>query len=215
MLPKPIEEDSRYAGKVEYIDSISKIPVEWQNTPIEKFIRAENFGEKIEGSGTPELLIAACIEFRYALPIPRMFAYVLRRASGRLIGAEFSLAYILSAGVKHICLVGHNDCGMTKVEENKQRMIDALIEQGWYPDRAAEFINTQAGMHHMKDELDGLEWEYKRLRRLFRNVVIAPLFVDLSNTQLYIPNWYFKHRDKHSFERDPNEVADEDILQMT
>jgi len=44
MLPKPIEEDSRYAGKVEYIDSISKIPVEWQNTPIEKFIRAENFG---------------------------------------------------------------------------------------------------------------------------------------------------------------------------
>lgn len=87
MLPKPIEEDSRYAGKVEYIDSISKIPVEWQNTPIEKFIRAENFGEKIEGSGTPELLIAACIEFRYALPIPRMFAYVLRRASGRLIGA--------------------------------------------------------------------------------------------------------------------------------
>lgn len=215
MLPKPIEEDSRYAGKVEYIDSISKIPVELQNTPIEKFIRAENFGEKIEGSGTPELLIAACIEFRYALPIPRMFAYVLRRASGRLIGAEFSLAYILSAGVKHICLVGHNDCGMTKVEENKQRMINALIEQGWYPDRAAEFINTQAGMHQMKDELDGLEWEYKRLRRLFRNVVIAPLFVDLSNTQLYIPNWYFEHRDKHSFERDPNEVADEDILQMT
>jgi len=212
MLPKPIEEDSRYAGKVEYIDSISKIPVEWQNTPIEKFIRAENFGEKIEGSGTPELLIAACIEFRYALPIPRMFAYVLRRASGRLIGAEFSLAYILSAGVKHICLVGHNDCGMTKVEENKHRMIN---EQGWYPDRAAEFINTQAGMHQMKDELDGLEWEYKRLRRLFRNVVIAPLFVDLSNTQLYIPNWYFEHRDKHSFERDPNEVADEDILQMT
>jgi len=144
-----------------------------------------------------------------------MFAYVLRRASGRLIGAEFSLAYILSAGVKHICLVGHNDCGMTKVEENKQRMINALIEQGWYPDRAAEFINTQAGMHQMKDELDGLEWEYKRLRRLFRNVVIAPLFVDLSNTQLYIPNWYFEHRDKHSFERDPNEVADEDILQMT
>ena len=167
MLPKPIEEDSRYAGKVEYIDSISKIPVEWQNTPIEKFIRAENFGEKIEGSGTPELLIAACIEFRYALPIPRMFAYVLRRASGRLIGAEFSLAYILSAGVKHICLVGHNDCGMTKVEENKQRMINALIEQGWYPDRAAEFINTQAGMHQMKDELDGLEWEYRRRSRLY------------------------------------------------
>jgi carbonic anhydrase len=215
MLPKSIEEDPRYAGRVESIDSASKIPLEWQKTPIEKFIRAENFGEKIEGTGTPELLIATCIEFRYALPIPRMFAYVLRRASGRLIGSEFSLAYILSAGVRHICLVGHNDCGMTKIEENKQRMIQALIDQGWYPDRATEFINTQAGRYQMKDELDGLEWEYKRLRRLFRNVEIAPLFVDLSNTHLYIPNWYFEHRDKHSFERDPNEVADEDILQMT
>jgi carbonic anhydrase len=215
MLPKSIEKDPRYAGKVESIDSCSNIPPEWQKTPIEKFILSENFGEKIEGTGSPELLIATCIEFRYALPIPRMFAYVLRRASGRLMGSEFSLAYILSAGVRHICLVGHNDCGMTKIEENKHLMIQALIEQGWYPDRAAEFINMQASRHHMEDELDGLEWEYKRLRRLFKNVEIAPLFVDLSNTQLYIPNWYFEHRDKRSFERDPKEVADEDILQIT
>ncbi len=214
MLPKSIEQDARYAGKLRSIDSVSDIPMEWRNTPIEKFIRAENFGEKIEGSGTPELLIATCIEFRYALPIPRMFAYVLRRASGRLIGSEFSLAYILSAGVAHICLVGHNDCGMTKVEENKQRMIQALVDQGWYPDRASEFINMQASRHQMKDELDGLEWEYKRLRRLFKIVEIAPLFVDLSDTQLYIPNWYFEQRDKHSFERDSNKVADEDILQI-
>ena len=211
MMPRTIHEDVRYAGRLVGIDAPTDIPDRWTGTPIEKFILSENFNQKIESSGTPELLIATCIEFRYALPIPRMFAYVLRRASGRLIGSEFSLAYILSTGVRHICLVGHNDCGMTKIEQNKNRMIQSLIEQGWHADRAAEFINVNASRYAMSDEIDGLESEYKRLNRLFKHLEIAPLFVDLSDAKLHIPKWYFQHQQEPQ-SNEPTAVSDEDIL---
>lgn len=189
-LPISIIDDERYKGRLQAIISPSDIPMEWCNTPIEKLIRSENFSEKIEEGTRPELLISACIEFRYALPIPRMFAYVIRRASGRLMGSEFSLAYILSAGVRHFVLIGHNDCGMTKVLKKQNDLINALTEQGWPQDRAEDFIHSQSERHMMKDELDGLKREYIRLRRLFKKVTIAPMFVDLADTKLFIPSWY-------------------------
>jgi carbonic anhydrase len=189
-LPTHICDDERYKGRLQPISSPGDIPLEWRKTPIEKLINSENFGHKIEEGSGPELLIAACIEFRYALPIPRMFAYVIRRASGRLVGSEFSIAYVLAAGVRHFALIGHNDCGMTKIPEKQHDMIRALVNQGWPDDRAEDFVHSQSARHMMKDELDGLKREYIRLRRLFKKVVIAPLFVDLLDTQLFIPNWY-------------------------
>lgn len=189
-LPIRICDDDRYKGRLQPISSHHDIPLEWCNSPIEKLIRSENFGEKIEHCTQPELLIATCIEFRYALPIPRMFAYVIRRASGRLMGSEFSIAYILSAGVRHFALIGHNDCGMTKVLRKQNELIKALTDQGWPQDRAEDFVYSQSERHMMKDEIDGLRREYIRLRRLFKKVMIAPLFVDLADTRLFIPTWY-------------------------
>lgn len=191
ILPASVCDDPRYAGRLVPMTCPEDIPLEWRNTPIEALIRHQNLDQPIpESNGNPQLLIATCIEFRYALPVPRMYAYVIRRASGRLAGSEFSLAYILAKGVEHLALIGHNDCGMTKVAENRIPMIEALISQGWAPDRAEDFINGQAARHSMTDELDGLKREYLRLRRIFKKLVIAPLFVDLANTQLFIPKWY-------------------------
>lgn len=189
-LPINICDDERYKGRLRPISSPHDIPLEWCNTPIEKLIRCENFGETIHQGTQPELLIATCIEFRYALPIPRMFAYVIRRASGRLVGSEFSIAYILSAGVRHFALIGHNDCGMTKILKKQNDLINALTEQGWPKDRAEDFVYSQSERHMMKDEIDGLRREYIRLRRLFKKVIIAPMFVDLADTRLFVPTWY-------------------------
>ncbi len=212
-LPVSICDDERYKGRLEPITSPSDIPIEWCSTPIEKLIRSENFGEKIAEGTQPELLIAACIEFRYALPIPRMFAYVIRRASGRLMGSEFSLAYILSAGVRHFVLIGHNDCGMTKVLKKQNDLIRALTEQGWPQDRAEDFIHSQSERHMMKDEIDGLRREYIRLRRLFKRVTIAPMFVDLADTKLFIPNWY---RELSQLDEDSlsDKVLDVDLIDL-
>jgi carbonic anhydrase len=209
--PLSIDVDPRYNRRVIPISQPQSIPEHWQGTPIESLIRAENFKQPITPASRPQLLIAGCIEFRYALPIPSMYAYVIRRASGRLIGSEFSVAYILSQGVKHIALIGHNDCGMTKTAAAAPGMIEALVEQGWDRNRAEEYINYQIGRYSIEDEIDALEREYDRLKRLFRQVQIAPLFVNLADTKLFIPKWYL---DKLKQEPLPDTVKDEELLSL-
>lgn len=151
---------------------------------------AQNFGWPIQGSGKVELLISTCIEFRYALPIPRMYAYVIRRASGRVMGSEFSVGYTLAQGVKYLALIGHNDCGMAKAHANAPRVVQALVDQGWEQEIAQLYVERQIKRHAISDELDALRDEYIRLRKIFRKLTIAPLFVCLHDSKLYLPSWY-------------------------
>lgn len=187
-----VTRDPRYYGRLSPIEAACDIPDRWKGTPVETLILSQNFGNEIKPSGIPELVIATCIEFRYQPRVPSEFAYIMRRASGRLNGSEFSLAYTMAKGVKHLALVGHNDCGMTKVAENKQAMIDALVDQGWYKDRAEDYVTVNASRYAITDELDSLKNEYFRLRRLFPKLEIAPLFISLATSKLYLPGWYFQ-----------------------
>lgn len=216
-LPIAIDLDPRYHGRLVDIETIKQIPDYWRGTPVDKLIRAQNFREPIQTGNKPELLICTCIEFRYGLPIPSMYSYVIRRASGRLIGSEFSMAYVLSRGVDYIVMIGHNDCGMTKVPEAAPGMVEALVKEGWYRDRAEEFISYQTARHSMDDELSALEHEYVRLKRLFRRVHIAPLFVCLADQKLYIPKWYHDRMlagKENEIEYGDNLVRDEELLTL-
>jgi carbonic anhydrase len=188
-IPESVRTDDKYRDLLITVDSSVDIPAEWQNTPIAALIIAQNFGWPIQASGKAELLIATCIEFRYALPVPRMYAYVIRRASGRVIGSEFSVGYTLAHGVKYLVLIGHNDCGMSKLVEKAPLVVNAFVEQGWSRDAAEEYVAKQAKRHSIDDELGALKEEYLRLRKIFPRIVIAPLFVCLHDSRLYIPKW--------------------------
>jgi len=212
-LPPPILSDSCYKDRLFDISSPEMIPDHWKETPFEGLINAHNFGMGIQSTGKPQLLIATCIEFRYALPVPRMHAYVLRRASGRVIGSEFSIAYAIAKGVRHLALIGHNDCGMTQVQPNKESMINALVEEGWHRERAEEFFNYHAGRYAITDELGSLEREYIRLKRLFRRLKIAPLFYSLADNKLFIPQWYLDLKAK-GIQPEEIDVADEELLSV-
>ena len=189
-IPPPVRADDKYKDSLVEVQSREDIPSAWQGTPIESFIMAQNFGWPIVSTGKVELLIATCIEFRYSLPVPRMYAYVIRRASGRVIGSEFSVGYTLSQGVKYLVMIGHNDCGMSKVYEKAPDVVQAFVEQGWDQEIAKEYVSKQASRHAISDELDALRTEYIRLTNVFRKLVIAPLFVCLHDSRLYIPKWY-------------------------
>lgn len=189
-IPPPLRIDEKYQDTLLEIRSREDIPEAWQKTPIESFIMAQNFGWPIDSTGKVELLIATCIEFRYALPVPRMYAYVIRRASGRVIGSEFSVGYTLSQGVRYLVMIGHNDCGMSKVYEKAPSVVQAFVDQGWDRDIAEEYVTKQASRHAISDELEALRTEYIRLNQIFRKLVVAPLFVCLHDSRLYIPKWY-------------------------
>jgi hypothetical protein len=188
-IPPPVRADDKYRDLLTEIHSRDDIPETWRDTPIESFIMAQNFGWPIASTGQVELLIATCIEFRYALPIPKMYAYVIRRASGRVIGSEFSVGYTLSQGVRYLIIIGHNDCGMSKVYERAPNVVQAFVDQGWQRELAEEYVQKQSARHAINDELDALQQEYIRLNKVFRKLVIAPLFVCLHDSKLYIPQW--------------------------
>lgn len=188
-IPPPVRLDEKYRDELIIVESQQDIPKVWQNTPIASFIMAQNFGWPIQSSGKPELLISTCIEFRYALPVPRMYAYVIRRASGRVLGSEFSVGYTLAQGVKYLALIGHNDCGMSQLPAKKDAVIEAFVNQGWKRSVAEDYVKRQAQRHGISDELEALKEEYLRLKSIFRQLVIAPLFVCLHDSRLYIPKW--------------------------
>lgn len=188
-IPPPVRADQKYRDLLVSIESNQDIPLEWRNTPIASLIMAQNFGWPIQSSGKPELLIATCIEFRYALPVPSMYAYVIRRASGRVIGSEFSVGYTIANGVKYLAMIGHNDCGMSKVFDRVPAVIDAFVEQGWPRVEAERYVLKQAARHAIDGEIDALKEEYIRLKSIFRNLVVAPLFVCLHDSRFYIPKW--------------------------
>jgi hypothetical protein len=213
-MPPSVRSEEKYLSRLVEINSRERIPTEWLDTPIEAFIMSQNFGWPIQTTGNPELLISTCMEFRYALPMPRMYAYVIRRASGRVIGSEFSVGYTLAKGVRYLIMIGHNDCGMTRVEESIPKVVEAFVEQGWRKETAQEYVRKHADRHAIDDELEALEDEYARISPVFPKLVIAPLFVCMFDNKLYLPNWYEEVSKNLASKPKTNGVPDELVFSL-
>jgi len=198
-LPLPVKKDPRYKDRLVEIVDREDIPLELRDSPIEALIMRLNFGWPVMQSNSPQLLISTCIEFRFSLPMPRMNSYVIRRASGRLVGSEFTIGYCMAQGVNHVAMIGHNDCGMTRAFQHAPRLVDSYVNQGWSRKSAQEFVDKNLQRYHMQDELEALQTEYIRLKALFKKLVIAPLFVSLYDSRLYLPKFYVEGLNQSSF----------------
>lgn len=186
--------EDKYKDLLVEIDTRQDIPEEWQNGPVGAFITAQNFSYPINTTDKPQVLIVTCIDFRFAMTVPKLFSYVIRRAAGRVAGSEFSVGYCMAKGVKDLVLVGHNDCGMTKVPEHAPKLLEAYLAQGWSKEAAEKFIQKHGPKHAIKDELEALQDEYMRLVKVFPKLNIAPLFVNLYDSKLHLPRWYLTER---------------------
>ena len=206
--------DDKFKTLLVELNTQMDIPATWQGTPIESFIFSQNLGWPIQTSGKPELLISTCIEFRYALPIPRMFAYVIRRASGRVIGSEFSVGYTMAQGVRHLVMIGHNDCGMSRLHSLAPLVVEAFVEQGWSRETAKAYVEKHAKRHGISDELEALRQEYLRLRDLFPKLMIAPLFVCLYDGKLRLPAWFNAIEEERSKQSPRTCVPDELVREL-
>jgi hypothetical protein len=208
-VPPSVKLDGKLQDNLQEFKDREDIPDHWRNTPIEDFIMSQNFQWPVTVTGKPEVLISACIEFRYALPVPRGYAYVIRRASGRVLGSEFSVGYVLSKGVKFLLLIGHNDCGMAKVAEAAPNVVDAFVDQGWSRAVAEEYVRKQGARHAITNEIDALEQEYLRLRKIFPRLKIAPLFICLYDSKVYLPKWYEETYKRERYELNSDMVPEE------
>ncbi|WP_321279035.1 carbonic anhydrase [Marinifilum fragile] len=170
------------------INSSEDILSAYQNTPISLLIEYHNLNKTFDDYTEAELLVGMCMDHRKHLHIPDNFSYIIRTGGANLRYSEFKVSYAISVGgIKHIALIGHNNCGMVNLVSKKGQFIDGLVNNGgWSKERAEEHFNNFAPMFEIGNAAEFVTMEANRLRNKYPNVVVAPLFYNVDNNKLYM-----------------------------
>ena len=169
---------------VNYRDDI--LP-EYRGTPVEALLEYHNLGRAIGTTPAPQMLIGMCMDSRKSLRIPNDFAFVLRTAGANMRDNEFRISYAISVGgVRTIVLIAHTDCGMAKLDQNREQFIQGLMDAaGWDESRAVKHFEDSAPKFGMRDEVDFVLKEAARLRAIYPRIKIAPLLYRVEDDLLY------------------------------
>jgi carbonic anhydrase len=124
---------------------------------------------------------------RKHLHIPDNYAFIIRAGGANLRYSEFKVSYAIAVGkVRHIALIGHNNCGMVNLSSRKAQFIDGLAENaGWDREWAEEHFMHFAPMFEIGNEVDFVLSEAKRLRLRYPKIQIAPLMYLVEDNKLY------------------------------
>lgn len=164
------------------------IPDQYHGTPIGLLLEYHNLKRKHDEYSTAKLLVGMCMDNRKRLDIPDNFAFIIRAGGANLRYSEFKISYAVAVGgVRHIALIGHNNCGMVNLVARKQAFIDGLAENaGWERSKAEEHFNHFAPMFEIGNEIDFVVSETQRLRLRYPRVQIAPLLYRVEESRLYL-----------------------------
>jgi carbonic anhydrase len=170
------------------IQSKKDIPSEYQDTPIGLLFEYHNFGRANEVYSSPQLLIGMCMDNRKHLHIPDNFAFIIRTGGANLRYSEFKVSYAISVGgVRHIVLIGHNQCGMVNLMSRKEQFIQGLAEgAGWSRKAAEEHFANFAPIFEIGNEIDFVLSEAKRLKSRYPKIEIVPLMYRVEDNLLYM-----------------------------
>ncbi|PXY01335.1 carbonic anhydrase [Marinifilum breve] len=170
------------------INSSEDILSKYQNTPIALLLEYHNLKRPFTDYTKAELLVGMCMDHRKHLHIPENFSYIIRTGGANLRYSEFKVSYAISVGgIKHIALIGHNNCGMVNLVSKKGQFIDGLVNNGgWSKERAEEHFNNFAPMFEVGNAAEFVAMEAKRLRKKYPNIVVAPLFYNVDNNKMYM-----------------------------
>lgn len=169
------------------VESIEDIPPIYRQTPIGLLVEYHNLDRPFDAIDSAQLLVGMCMDNRKHLHMPDNFAYIIRSGGANLRYSEFKVSYAIAVGqVSHIVLIGHNNCGMVNLKDRKSDFINGLVERaGWKKEKAEEHFLQFAPMFEIGSETDFILSETKRLRLLYPNVVVAPMFFLVEDTKLY------------------------------
>lgn len=154
---------------------------EYRKTPIGLLLEYHNLNKRFCNYETPQMLIGMCMDNRKNLWIPENFAFIIRSGGANLFYHEFQVSYAIGVGaVKHIALIGHNDCGMIQLEKRKNEFITGLAKNaGWKKESAKMHFENLSPFFEIGNAVDFLVAESCRLRKRYPKVQIAPLFYNV------------------------------------
>jgi carbonic anhydrase len=160
---------------------------ELQETPIGLLLEYHNLDRAYETYTRAELLIGMCMDNRKHLHIPDNFSYIIRAGGANLRYSEFKVSYAIAVGgVKHIALIGHNQCGMVNLMARRETFINGLVETaGWEKEFAEQHFTQFAPMFEIGNEIDFLLSEVQRLRMRYPKIQVAPFLYKVEDNLLY------------------------------
>lgn len=169
------------------VQSIDDILPEYRQTPIGLLLEFHNLNRPVDIYDKAQLLIGMCMDNRKHLHIPDNFAFIIRAGGANLRYSEFKVSYAIAVGqIRHIALIGHDNCGMVNLIARKEEFIKGLVETaGWQQEKAQEHFMHFAPMFEIGNETDFILDETKRLRNRYPKIVIAPMFYKVSDNKLY------------------------------
>ena len=169
---------------VNYVDDI--LP-EYRGTPVGLLLEYHNLGRAMGTAPAPQLLIGMCMDSRKSLRIPNDFAFVLRTAGANMRDNEFRISYAIAVGgVRTIVLIAHTDCGMARLGERREQFIQGLMDAaGWDEQRAVKHFEDSAPKFGIRDEVDFVLREARRLREIYPRIDIVPLLYRVEDDLLY------------------------------
>ena len=159
----------------------------YRETPVGDFLAYHNLGAPHRSYRQAELLVGMCMDHRKVLRIPDNFAYILRSGGANLRRIEFKVSYAVAVGgVRTICLLGHDKCGMVDLTARRGEFVTGLVENGgWDASAAAQHFDHWAPVFEIDDAAEFALSEARRLRGRYPKVIIAPLMYDLGDGLLY------------------------------
>lgn len=169
------------------IQSKDNIPTFYQNTPIGLLLEYHNLYRTFATYEKAQLLIGMCMDNRKHLHIPDNFSFIIRAGGANLRYSEFKVSYAIAVGrIRHIALIGHNNCGMVNLVSRKAEFINGLVETaGWDNETAEQHFINFAPMFEIGNEIDFTLSEAKRLRLRYPKIVIAPMMYLIEDNKLY------------------------------
>lgn len=175
-------------NKLIKIEKTEDIFPKYRNTPIGDLLEYHNLDKELDSYTEAQLLIGMCMDNRKHLHIPENFAYIIRSGGANLRYSEFKISYAISVGnVRHIALLGHNNCGMVNLISRRQLFIDGLVNKaGWTKERAEEHFMNFAPMFEIGNEIEFTTSEANRLRLKYPKITVAPMFYNVDDNKIYI-----------------------------
>ena len=169
------------------IQSTGDILPEYRNTPIGQLMEYHNLNRPFENYQNAQLLVGMCMDNRKHLHMPDNFAFIIRSGGANLRYSEFKVSYAISVGgIRHIALIGHNNCGMVNLNSRKDQFIKGLVETaGWDKKQAEEHFINFSPMYEIGNEIDFILSETKRLRLRYPKTKTAPMLYLVEDYKLY------------------------------
>ncbi len=170
------------------IQSKHDILPQYRNTPIGLLLEYHNISRPFETTDKAQLLVGMCMDNRKHLHMPDNFAFIIRSGGANLRYSEFKVSYAIAVGqIRHIALIGHNNCGMVDLISRKKEFINGLVQTaGWDEVRAERHFLHFAPMFEIGNAIGFILSESKRLRIQYPNIQIAPMYYLVEDNQLYL-----------------------------